>query len=75
MVRREPFERVKTMCGRMAGCMRWERESRTDSRNRMWVASESARMGEGLIEHRRVGWDESLLSESYGDWGRQSENR
>ncbi len=35
--------------GRMAGCMRWEREGRTDSCNKMWLAPESARMGEGAL--------------------------
>ena len=47
--------RVKGMGGRVAGCMRWAREGGTDSRIRTWVAPESARMGEGVIEHRIAG--------------------
>ena len=59
--------RVKGMGGRLAGCMRWAREGRTDSRSKTWVAPESARMGEGVIAHRRAGGEGSSLSESYGD--------
>ncbi len=59
--------RVKGMGGRVAGCMRWAREGKKDSRNKTWVAPESARMGEGVIVHRRAGGEESSLSESYGD--------
>ena len=55
------------MGGRLAGCMRWVREGRTDSRSKTWVAPESARMGEGVIAHRRAGGEGSSLSESYGD--------
>jgi hypothetical protein len=49
--------RVKGMGGRVAGCMRWAREGRIDSRNRTWVAPESARMGGGnrAQEGRRGG--------------------
>ncbi len=67
-MRREPFGRVKGMGGRMAGCMRWERGGSADSRNRTWVALESTRMGERVIEHRRAeGEQGSSSSESYGD--------
>ena len=59
--------RVKGMGGRLAGCMRWAREGRTDSLSKTWVAPESARMGEGVIAHRRAGGEGSSLSESYGD--------
>ena len=59
--------RVKGMGGRLAGFMRWAREGRTDSRSKTWVAPESARMGEGVIAHRRAGGEGSSLSESYGD--------
>ncbi len=59
--------RVKGMGGRLAGCMRWARESRTDSLNQTWVAPESARMGEGVIAHKRAGGEGSSPSESYGD--------
>ena len=59
--------RVKSMGRREAGCMRWAREGSTDSRSRTWVAPESARMGEGVIEHRIAGGEGSSLSESYGD--------
>jgi hypothetical protein len=59
--------RVKGMGGRVAGCMRWAREGKTDSRNKKWVAPESARMGEGVIAHRRAGGEGSSPSESYGD--------
>ncbi len=41
------------------GCIRWEREERTDSRRRTCVAPESDRMGEGVMEHRRAGGMES----------------
>ncbi len=53
-MRREAFGRVKDMGGRVAGCTRWEREGKTGSRNRTWVAPESARIGEGVIEHKMV---------------------
>jgi hypothetical protein len=59
--------RVKGMGGSVAGCMRWAREGKIDSRYRTWMAPESARMGEGVIEHRRAGGEESSSSESYGD--------
>ncbi len=36
-------------------------------RNRTWVAPESARMREGVIEHRRAGGEGYSSSESYGD--------
>ncbi len=62
--------RVKGMGGRVAGCMRWAREGNTDSLNKTWVAPESARMGEGVIVHRRAGGEGPSLSESYGDVGR-----
>ncbi len=52
-VRIEPLGRVKGMGGSWAGRMRCAREGRTDSRRRTWVAPESARMGEGVIEHNR----------------------
>jgi hypothetical protein len=55
------------MAGRVAGCMRWAREGSTDSLNKTWVAPESARMGEGVIVHKRAGGKRSSLSESYGD--------
>ena len=55
------------MGGRVAGCMRWARGGKTDSRNKTWVAPESARMGEGVIEHRRARGEGSSSSESYGD--------
>ena len=54
-VRRDPSGRVNGMGGRANGRMRWEREGRTDSRRRTCVAPESARMGDGVIEHRRAG--------------------
>ena len=54
-VRMEPLGRVNGMGGRVKGRMRCEREGRTDSRRRTCVAPESARMGEGVIEHRREG--------------------
>ena len=66
-MRREPFGRVKGIGGRVAGCTRWEREGKTDSRNKTWVAPESARIGEGVIEHKRAGEGGSSPSESYGD--------
>ena len=66
-MRREPFGRVKGIGGRVAGCTRWEREGRTDSRSKTWVAPESARIGEGVIAHRRAGVGGSSPSESYGD--------
>ncbi len=56
--------RVKGMGGRLAGCMRWAREGRIDS---LSMAPESARMGEGVIAHRRAGGEGSSQSESYGD--------
>jgi hypothetical protein len=43
------------MGGRLAGRMRWEREGRTDSWKMTWVAPDSARMGEGVIAHKREG--------------------
>ena len=58
---------MKGMGGSLAGCMRWAREGNTDSLNKTWVAPESARMGEGVIAHRRAGGEGSSLSESYGD--------
>ncbi len=64
---RDPLGRVKGMGGRVAWCMRWAREDKIDSLNRTWVAPESARMGEGVIEHRRAGGEGSSSSESYGD--------
>jgi hypothetical protein len=54
-VRRDPSGSVNGMGGRVNGRMRWEREGRTDSRRRTCVAPESARMGDGVIEHRRAG--------------------
>jgi hypothetical protein len=59
--------RVKGMGEILAGCMRWAREGRTDSLNKTWVAPESARMGEGVIAHKRAGGEGSSLFESYGD--------
>ncbi len=55
------------MGGRVAGCTRWDREGKTDSRSNTWVASESARIGEGVIEHKRAGVGGTSPSESYGD--------
>ncbi len=55
------------MGGRLAGCMRWASEGRTDSLSKTWVAPESARMGEGVIAHRMAEGEGSSLSESYGD--------
>jgi hypothetical protein len=55
------------MSGRVTECMRWAREGNTDSLNKTWMAPESARMGEGVIVHRRAGGEKSSLSESYGD--------
>ena len=52
-VRIDPLGRVKGIGGSWAGRMRCAREGRTDSRRRTWVAPESARMGEGIIEHNR----------------------
>ena len=52
---------------RVAGCTRWEREGKIDSRSKTWVAPESAKIGEGIIEHTRAGVGGSSLSESYGD--------
>ena len=48
--------KVKGIGGRVAGCTRWDREGKTDSRSRTWVAPESARIGEGVIEHKRAGF-------------------
>ncbi len=59
--------RVKGMGGRLAGFMRWAREGRTDSLNKTWVAPESARMGEGVIPHKRAEGEGSSPSESYVD--------
>ncbi len=47
--------RVKGMGCRVAECMRWERDGRTDSRRRTCVAPESARIGDGMMEHKRAG--------------------
>ena len=66
-MRREPFGRVKGIGGRVAGCTRWDREGKTDSRSRTWVAPESTRIGEGVIEHKRAGVGGSSPSESYDD--------
>jgi hypothetical protein len=67
-VKREPFGRVKGIGGRVAGCTRWEREGKTDSRSKTWVAPESARIeGEGVIEQNKAGEGGSSPSESYGD--------
>ncbi len=60
----EPLGRVNGMGGRVKGRMRWEREGRTESRRRTCVAPESARMGEGAIEHRRAGGVESSSDSS-----------
>ncbi len=53
---------------RVAGCMRWDRDGRTDSRRRTNVAPESARIGDGMMEHKRAGVgrlsSDSSLSES-----------
>ncbi len=59
--------RVKGVGGRVAECMRWAREGKIDSLNKTWVAPESARMGEGVIAHRRAEGEGSSPSESYGD--------
>ena len=67
MVRREPFGRLKGIGGRVAGYTRWDREGTTDSRSKTWVAPESARIGEGVIEHKRAGEGGSSPPESYGD--------
>jgi hypothetical protein len=40
---------------RVAGCMRWHRDGRTDSRRRTCVAPESTRIGDGMMEHKRAG--------------------
>jgi hypothetical protein len=37
--------------------MRWEKEWRTNSLRSTCVAPESARMGEGVIEHNMGGWE------------------
>ena len=74
--------RVKGMGGRVAGCMRWAREGKTDLRNKTWVAPESARMGEGVIAHRRAGGEGSslfslnrtVIQEQRRGWGRQIES-
>ena len=63
-VRRDPSGSVNGMGGRVNGRMRWEREGRTDSRRRTCVAPESARMGDGVIEHRRAGGVEYSLNSS-----------
>ncbi len=60
----DPLGRVKGMGGSVASCMRWEREGRTDSLKRTCVTLESARMGEGVIEHNRGGCKEFSSSES-----------
>ena len=52
---------------RVAGCTRWDREGKPDSRSKTWVAPESARIGDGVIEHTRGGEGGSSPSESYGD--------
>jgi hypothetical protein len=54
-MRMDPLGRVKGMGRSVAGRMRWEREGRTDTLKRTCVALESARMGEGVIEHNRGG--------------------
>ncbi len=54
-MRGDPLGRVKGMDCSVAECVRCERERRTDSRRRTCVAPESARMGEGMIEHKRAG--------------------
>ncbi len=51
------------MGGSVAGRMRWEREGSTDSR-RTCVAPKSARMGEGVMEHKRVGVEEASSASS-----------
>ena len=63
------------MDGRLAGCMRWAREGRTDSRSKTWVAPESARMGEGVIAHRRAGGEGSSLNESARTCGDSTSHR
>ncbi len=49
------------MGGRVAGCIRWAREGKTDSLNKTWEAPESARMGKGVIVYRRAGGEGSSL--------------
>ena len=77
-VRREPFGRVNGIGGRVAGCTNWESEGRTDSRSKTWVAPESARIGEGVIAHRRAGWvglrrlNRTVIQERRRGWGKQS---
>jgi hypothetical protein len=44
--------------------MRLEREGGTDSLRSTCIAPESARMGEGVIEHNRGGLEESSSSDS-----------
>ena len=51
----------------MEGCTRWDSEGKTDSCKTTWVALESVRMGEGVIEHRRAEGCGSSPSGSYGD--------
>ncbi len=46
--------RVNGMGCRVAGCMRWERDGRTDSRRRTCVAPESPRIGDGTMKHKRA---------------------
>ena len=53
----DPLGRVKGMGGSVAERMRWEREGRTDSLRRTCVAPELARMGEGVMEHNKGGWE------------------
>ena len=48
-VRREPLGKVKGIGGRVAGCTRWEREGRTDSRNQQDVG------GTGVGQNRGGG--------------------
>jgi hypothetical protein len=50
------------MGGSVAGRMRWVREGSTDSRRRTCVAPESARVAEGVMEHKRAGVEESSSS-------------
>ena len=59
--------KVKGMGARVAGCMRWDREGKTDSRSRTWVAPESAKIGEGVTVHKRAKEEGTSSSESYGD--------
>jgi hypothetical protein len=60
----DPSGRVNGMGGSVNGRIRWEKEGRTDSRGRTCVAPESARMGDGVIEHRRAWGVESSSNSS-----------